>query len=151
MDPKASTNDDERAIRAILAEREEALARGDAVAASSSYAEEVVQFDLAPPLRLRGADVHDPQVLQRWLDTWEGNRVDARLSDLAVTVSGDLGAAWGLLHLRGVSKQGTVVDEWSRSTVILGRRQGAWRIIHEHGSYPLRMDGSGQAATDLEP
>lgn len=151
VDPKESTNEDERAIRAILAEREEALARGDAAAASSSYAEEVVQFDLAPPLRLRGADVHDPQVLQRWLDTWEGNRVEARLSDLTVTVGGDLGAAWGLLRLRGVSKQGTVVDEWSRSTVVFGRRQGAWRIIHEHGSYPLRMDGSGQAATDLEP
>ena len=144
-------DENERAIRAVLAEREEALARGDAVTASVSYAGDVVQFDLAPPLRLQGADVHDPRVPQRWLDSWEGNRVEARLSDLAVTVSGDLGAAWGLLHLRGISKQGTVVDEWSRSTVIFARRQGGWRIIHEHGSYPLRMDGSGQAATDLKP
>jgi ketosteroid isomerase-like protein len=144
-------SNDERAIRAILVDREEALARGDAVAASSFYAEQVVQFDIAPPLRLQGAEVHDPQVLQRWLETWEGDRVEARLSDITVVGSGDLGAAWGLLRLRGVSKQGPVVDEWSRSTVIFGRRQGEWKILHEHGSYPLRMDGSGQAATDLKP
>lgn len=144
-------DEDERAIRAVLTDREEALSRGDAEAASLAYAREVVQFDLAPPLRLRGAEVHDPQVLQRWLDTWDGNRVEARLSDVSVVVSGDLGAAWGLLHLRGVSKEGTVVDEWSRSTVIFERRGGAWRIVHEHSSYPLRMDGSGQAATDLKP
>jgi hypothetical protein len=33
----------------------------------------------------------------------------------------------------------------------LRRADGAWRIIHEHNSFPLNMDGSGTAATDLQP
>jgi hypothetical protein len=26
-----------------------------------------------------------------------------------------------------------------------------WRIIHDHSSYPMKMDGSQQAALDLKP
>ncbi len=60
-------------------------------------AKDVVQFDLAPPL------------LAALVGHLGGDRVESRFRDLAVAVNRDLTAAWGLLHLRGVSKQGIAV------------------------------------------
>jgi len=40
---------------------------------------------------------------------------------------------------------------WFRSTLGLRRLDGEWRIVHEHTSTPFHMDGSGRAATDLQP
>ena len=58
----------------------------------------------------------------------------------------------GLFRLAGRSRQrGETVDEWSRNTVVLARGSQSWRIIYEHSSYPLRMDGSGMAAVERLP
>ena len=144
-------SDDETAIRALLLAREAAILRGDAAAALTAYAEDIVNFDLAPPLRMVGPAARDRDALQQWFDTWDGGPA-TRLSEIAVVVDGDLAAVWGLLQLRGISRDGgRAVDEWSRNSVVLARRDGKWRIIHEHSSYPLRMDGSGMAAVDLLP
>jgi ketosteroid isomerase-like protein len=142
---------DENAIRTLLRAREVAVEAGDAEKVISFLAEEVVQYDLAPPLRLVGSEARDQAALQAWFDTWAGG-VRTHLSDVTVVVDGDLAAAWGLLHLNGTSKDtGKVVSEWSRSTVVLAKANGEWRIVHDHSSYPLRMDGTGLAAVDLVP
>lgn len=144
-------DDDEQAIRTLLRDREAAVAKGDAATVLGFFAEEVVQFDLAPPLRLVGSEARNQEALQAWLDTWVKG-VKTRLSDVTVVVDGNLAAAWGLLHLRGTSKgTGKVISEWSRSTIILAKANGKWTIIHDHSSYPLRMDGTGLAAVDLVP
>ena len=147
---ETTASDDALAIRSLLLERQDALRRSDAEAAQRPYADDAVNFDLAPPLRLRGAEATDVEGIRQWLATWCGG-VTTRLSEVTVTIEVDMAAVWGLLHMTGDDKAGQHVDEWSRNTVILGRREGAWKIIHEHSSYPLRMDGSGLAATDLKP
>jgi DNA-binding transcriptional ArsR family regulator len=40
---------------------------------------------------------------------------------------------------------------WTRSTLGLKKVDGDWKIMHEHNSAPLYMDGSGRAALDLQP
>lgn len=144
-------DDDEQAIRALLQAREAAVAAGDAETVLGYFADDVVQFDLAPPLRLIGPQARNVLALQAWFDTWEGG-VKTRLSDISVVLRDGLAAVWGLLHLSGISRAtGQAVAEWSRSTVVLEMQDGAWKIVHEHSSYPLRMDGSGLAAVDLVP
>jgi ketosteroid isomerase-like protein len=54
-------------------------------------------------------------------------------------------------RLVGNKKDNGAVDHWNRRTIALRRLDGEWRIIHEHNSYPIKMDGSLKAATDLTP
>jgi ketosteroid isomerase-like protein len=34
--------------------------------------------------------------------------------------------------MRGTKKKEGLLDQWSRSTVVLAKRDGDWRIVHEH-------------------
>lgn len=54
-------------------------------------------------------------------------------------------------RMRGIKKDGGPVDSWNRRTVVLKRSDHGWKIVHDHNSYPMKMDGSGLAATDLTP
>ena len=138
------------AIRTLLEERARLIADKNAEGALRFYADDVVNFDLAPPLAYRGRDATDPGELQRWLDTWEGP-IGTAFDQLDIRVAGDLALAFGFLHMTGRRTDGSVTDVWARVTVGLERRSGEWRIVHEHQSFPTRMDGSGKSATELKP
>ncbi|WP_099513756.1 nuclear transport factor 2 family protein [Microvirga ossetica] len=58
---------------------------------------------------------------------------------------------WAGADARGIKKGVGPLDQWHRRTIVLRRRDGVWKISHEHSSFPMRMDGSGTAATDLVP
>jgi ketosteroid isomerase-like protein len=42
-------------------------------------------------------------------------------------------------------------DLWYRSTIVLEKNAGRWRITHQHDSVPFYMDGSLGAAVNLKP
>ena len=63
---------DEAAIRERLEERARTIGNKDARAAIGYYADEIVNFDLAPPLAQRGREATDPAGFQAWFDTWDG-------------------------------------------------------------------------------
>ena len=73
------------------------------------------------------------------------------MGDLTLEVGGDIAFARGLGHMTGTKKDGAKVDLWARVTVGLNRRDGAWKITHQHTSVPFLMDGSFKAAVDLKP
>jgi ketosteroid isomerase-like protein len=73
--------------------------------------------------------------------------MDWELPDPAVTVSGDLAVAHGLVRM-GVPG---VWQLWFRATVVLRELEGRWLVEHLHTSTPFHMDGSFRAATDLAP
>jgi PhnB protein len=137
-------------IRAVLDGRRAAVAAKDAEASIRSYAHDVVLFDLPPPLAQQSSDAIDPARAQQWFDTWDGP-ITTELRDLVVRADGDVAFAYGLLHMSGKRTDGSQGDFWSRTTVCLEHRAGEWRILHEHNSFPMLMDGSGKAATDLHP
>lgn len=146
----APTEDGESGIRALLAERDRALAARDAGALVASLAPDIVAFELAPPLAQTPAAARARAALQTWLDGWvEGPLVERR--DLRIAVSGDLAWCHSLDRLSGTLKGGRRVDMWMRSTLGLRRTAGGWTIVHGHTSVPMRMDGSFRAATDLTP
>jgi ketosteroid isomerase-like protein len=143
-------SEEEREIRALLASRDAAIAAGDAEAAVAAVATGATSYDLPPPLAF--AHEHDGAVagLNDWFATWDGP-VRSDLRDPTIHVAGDLAIAWGLANMRGVKRGEGAQDLWFRSTIVLRRTDDGWQIIHEHNSVPLRMDGSGKAATDLKP
>ena len=141
---------DETAIRKRLEERALVIGARDARAALRYYSDDVVNFDLAPPLAQRGREATDPAELQGWFDTW-GGPIGLEFDQLDVRAAGDLAFAFGLLHMTGKRTDGSDTDIWARFTACLERRSGAWMIVHEHQSFPTMMDGSGKSASDLRP
>lgn len=141
---------DEEEIRAVLDARLAAVGAKQPEASVKDYARDVVLFDLAPPLAVPPSQAADPARARQWFETWDGP-IATELRDLAITAGDDVAFAFGLLRMSGTRSDGSEADFWSRTTVCLERRDGAWRIVHEHNSFPMLMDGSGKAATELRP
>lgn len=139
--------DDQSAILAIFGDRTNALFGKVAELAVKHLADDVVSYDLAPPLQHVGPD---RQAVQTWFDTWDGP-IGWAMTGTHVEVSGDLAVTRGLGHMTGTKKDGEKADVWVRVTVVLRRIGGAWKITHQHTSVPFLMDGSDKAALDLKP
>jgi ketosteroid isomerase-like protein len=110
---------------------------------------DVLAYDLAPPLRHRGADVYR-RGLQEWFPTFEGP-VGYEVHDLNVETAGDLAVATSLDRITDARTNGQKTDVWVRATVVYRKAGGRWVITHEHRSVPFYMDGSVKAAVDLKP
>jgi ketosteroid isomerase-like protein len=137
-------------IRALLETRLGALRAKDARRFVAAFDSSIVRFDLAPPLRGRGPSVLDPAELQWWLDTWDGDLL-VDLAELTITVDGTVAFCHCLEHIQGTRTDGERADMWTRSTLGLRKIDGAWKIMHEHNSVPVYMDGEGRPALDLQP
>ena len=137
-------------IRAVIDARLAGLAARDARAVIADYAGDAVVFDLPPPLVQPASELHDPARLQQWFASWDGP-IAVEQADVTVRTAGELAVAFGLLHLSGKRTDGSEGDFWFRSTLCLERQDGGWRIVHEHNSFPMLMDGSGRAATEQLP
>lgn len=137
-------------IHRLIDDRAKAIRDRDATAAVSYYAEDVVNFDLAPPLAYRGSEATDPRELQGWFDSWAGP-IELAFDRLAIRSDGDLAFAHGLLHMAGPRTDGSMTDVWVRMTLCFERRGQDWKILHEHQSFPTQMDGSGLSASGLKP
>jgi ketosteroid isomerase-like protein len=139
---------DEAAILVVVENLRQANHEKDAARFAEQFTADAAIFNLAPPLTHHGVDVAEKQA---WMDSWSTPvELDAR--DFKVTVKGDFAFCFGFLRLNasrpGMEKP---VDFWMRETLCLERRDGAWRIVHEHTSVPFYMDGSLRPAFDLQP
>ena len=141
---------DEAKIRGLLNERARALHNKDAAQVLGWYAPDIVNFDLAPPLAQRGHEATDPAALQGWFDTWDGP-IGITFDPFTVCTAGDLAFTFGFLHITGKRTDASLTDVWARFTICLERHEGKWHIVHEHQSFPTRMDGSEKSASDLKP
>ena len=139
----------EAEIRAVIAARIAAMRAKDARGAVACLAEDVVAFELAPPLALPPGAARDAEGLAAWLAGFEELDVDVR--DMRIEADGNVGFAHALHHLKGTRPGGRPVSLWMRSTLCFRREAGDWTIAHAHTSVPFHMDGSFKAAVDLEP
>lgn len=140
---------EEADIKALLDARLAGLETKDAKASLRGLGSEIVLFDLAPPLAISGDQAVDPVRVKQWFDTWDGP-ITTEMRDLMVRANGHLAFAHALIRMSGARKDSVPGDFWFRSTICLERKGGAWRIVHEHNSFPMLMDGSGKSATELD-
>jgi ketosteroid isomerase-like protein len=136
-------------LRALIEQRIAAMRSKDADAAIAVLAEDVVAFELAPPLSLPPGAARDAQGLAAWLGGFEG--LDISVRDMTIEADGDVGFAHALHHLGGTRPGGRPVSLWMRSTLCFRREAGGWKIAHAHTSVPFHTDGSFRAAIDLQP
>ena len=139
----------ERQIRALIDERIAAIKSKDAARAIACLGDEVVAFELAPPLSISASAARDEAGFQAWLDAFAEIAVEVR--DLQIAVDGQVGFAHALHHLTGQRRDGRPVILWMRSTLCFRKEAAGWQIVHAHTSVPMKMDGSFLAAVDLQP
>lgn len=136
-------------IRAVIEQRIAAMHAKDANRAVANLTEDVVAFELAPPLALSPGAARDAEGLAGWLGGFEN--VDVEFRDMRIEADDRVGFAHALHHLVGKRLDGRPVSLWMRSTLCCRREADGWKIAHAHTSVPFHMDGSFRAAVDLEP
>jgi ketosteroid isomerase-like protein len=114
------------------------------------YSQNVVAYDLAPPLEQGSRAARDQKSIEQWFATWS-SPINSTPHQLTLRVGNDVAFAFTLIHMTGTKADGEVVDLWFRSTAGFEKGPGGWAITHVHNSVPFAMDGSGKALLDLKP
>ena len=139
----------EKQISALIDERIAAIRDKDAGPAVATLTEDIVAFELAPPLAVGADKARDAATFATWLTGFE--IIDVEVRDRHIETDGDVGFARALHHLTGIRTDGRKVSMWMRSTLGFKREKDGWKIAHAHTSVPMHMDGSFRAAVGLEP
>jgi ketosteroid isomerase-like protein len=137
-------------IRALLEDWMASIRVKDAAAVMSHYANNLVQFDLAPPLQYCGENALNKAALEDWFSTFRGS-IGYEILDPTITADDEIAFCHSLNHLTGTKTTGENVDVWLRATVGFRKIDQKWAITHWHESVPFYMDGSYRAAIDLKP
>jgi ketosteroid isomerase-like protein len=137
----------EAQVRSMIEAWAQAMRAKDAAGVAARQAQDLVQFDFAPPLRTVG---NDPQGLRDWFATWRG-RIGFAITELRITAGEDVAFCHAPIHLTGSRTDGSESDVWFNYTLGLRKAGGVWKIVHGHESVPMYMHGSFRAAIDLKP
>lgn len=144
--PAASTERDR--VRQVILDRAQGVLTRSVGATTAANAHDIVTFDALPPLRNVGAGGIRERAAG-WFDGYaEGPGYEIR--DLEVVAGAEVAFAYYLYHVSGTLTDGSEVKMWVRSTLGLQKRDGEWRIVHEHDSVPFDPE-SGRALVDLQP
>jgi uncharacterized protein (TIGR02246 family) len=117
----------EAEVRAVITAYQAAIRAGDLDGMLAHHGEQVVMFDVAPPLQRKG--------LAACREAWEpfvhgGPHEHFELGELTLRVDDELAFAHALLRL----KEGGPFEV--RVTLALEKLEGRWTIVHEHHSAP---------------
>jgi ketosteroid isomerase-like protein len=119
-------------IKALIEAWADAVRRHDLPAILAHHDEDIVMFDVPPPLQSRG--------LEEYRKTWDlffkyhkpSQTFD--IEELAITAGDDV--AFAVAIMRCVSNPPGEGGFLFRLTIGLRKIAGAWRITHEHHSVP---------------
>jgi uncharacterized protein (TIGR02246 family) len=131
----------ERQVRDLLETRTQAFEHRDAATAAGAYDPDLVLFDAVGPYVRRNE--HPATRLENWIASYD-TPIGHEIRDLEIFTEGDLAFCHFLVRISGTMKNGTEVGMWVRATSCLRRREGQWRIVHEHASVPF--DGNSGMA-----
>jgi len=135
-------------IRGWLDRWTKAVIKQDVDAIMALYADDVVAYDLVPPLAYVGKSAYRGDY-QQFFSQYEGN-LHVEVRDLHVGASGELGYATGLNRISGTLKNGQKSGVWVRFTSLFRKSNGRWLGFHDHVSVPADIE-SGKAMLDLQP
>jgi ketosteroid isomerase-like protein len=135
-------------IRGWLDRWTKAFTKQDVDAIMALYADDVVAYDLVPPLQYVGKSAYRSDY-QQFLSQYEGN-LHVEVRDLHVGTTGELGYAAGLELISGTLRNGQKSKVWLRFTSLFRKSNGRWLDFHDHVSVPADIE-SGKAMLDLQP
>jgi len=141
-------SEDAAAIEELIHRHVAAIRAKDIDAVMSSFAPEVVSFDLGPPLQHGGGE----PFVRHWQELFHAYQgaIDYDISDLSITVGEEVAFSRSLNRTSGTIGNGKRSERWLRWTACYRKIGGRWLIVHEHVSVPVDSR-SGKACLDLTP
>jgi uncharacterized protein (TIGR02246 family) len=148
MAVEANKKNDEAEIQRLLDDGIRSLRDKNIEGVMSMYAQEVVSFDIVPPLRYMGADAFR----KRWEETFSSFQgpIGYEIHDLTITVGDDVAFTHSLNRISGTMNTGQKTDLWLRWTAGFRKINGKWLIVHHQNSVPVDLE-TGRAVLDLKP
>ena len=121
----------ERQIRVQIEAWTDAVRRHDMPGILAHHAEDIVMFDLPPPLQVRGMEAYS----KTWDLFFEYHKPSQAfdIEELAIAAGDDVAFAFGIMRCGAGSRPGGFPF---RLTIGLRKINGDWRITHEHHSLP---------------
>lgn len=99
------------------------------------YSDDIVVFDVPPPMRKTGKDSYRKN-WEGWLGEFNGE-IDVEFRDMVIN-AGERVAFVSTLS-RVFEKANAESGHWVRVTVGLRKTDGRWLAVHEHVSMPMGM------------
>ena len=126
----------------------EAVRAADLESVMSSYAHDVVTFDIVAPLQKIGTDGKR----ENWKSVFATYQrpLGYEVRDVEIAVSGDVAFAYSLNRISGTLRNGSQIAQWLRWTACFRKIGGDWRIVHDHVSVPTDF-ATGRAMLGLVP
>ncbi len=143
-----SKSRNEAEIRQLIDDWIEAFRAKDVERIMSFYAQDVVAYDIVPPLQYKSAADYRKD-WEAMLAMSEGP-LGYEASDMRVVAGDDTAFCHCLNHVSGKMTGGKAFDNWMRVTVGYKKIDGKWLVVHEHVSAPIDME-SGKGLFDLKP
>lgn len=112
----------------------QAVREGDLKSLLSHYAPDIVAYDAVAQLEFRGVEAYAAH-WKMCLEHCESMLFEPR--DPTIMESGNLGVGFYLVKCGGVGPDGKEHVGWMRATFAARKREGRWRIVHEHYSSPF--------------
>ena len=148
MTTEAENTADEAAIRAVIDRFAKAIRDKDVNGVVSPFANDIVSFDIVPPLQTKGAATF----LTHWQQLFESHQgpIHVEFPDVRIVIGDGVAFSYCVHRIKGTLKNGQETDRWMRWTACYRKTNGRWLIVHEHVSVPSDLK-SGKALMDLKP
>lgn len=147
---KEHSTQSESEIRALEHELAKAIRAGDSRKIMSFYTDDVRVFDMMPPSQFISKSAYQKEAWEDCFTNVFRFPVEFEQHDLRVHADGDIAYSHCLIHMRGRTQDGEMLEAWTRNTTGWQRVDGQWLIVHEHNSVPLDKE-SGMGLMDLAP
>ena len=148
MAVEENKKNDEAEIKRVIEGGVEAIRDKNIEGVMSLYAQEVVSFDIVPPLRYIGADAFR-KVWEEVFSSFQGP-IGYEIHDLNITVGDDVAFTHSLNRISGTMNNGQKTALWLRWTACFRKINGKWLIVHHQNSVPVDLQ-TGRAVLDGKP
>ncbi len=129
----------EEAVRELLVQYRKAIWDKDLDSFLDLYDQELCVYDLWNVWSYEGLEAWGKMV-KEWFSDLQADRDDVSFQDAVVKAGQDFATLYTLVTYRGMSATGVELRHMkSRMTWVLHKRDGLWKIIHEHSSGPVNM------------
>lgn len=126
---------EDRQVRETIERWVKAVQAFDLAGVTAHHTQDVVMFDVPPPVAVRGLDGYR----ETWPPFFEWQRKsEGSFEIVSMEVTSSETVAFAMALLRCGSKEELRKDDTPklRLTVGLRKEEGEWRIAHEHHSFP---------------
>ena len=126
-------------IRGLLAQYGKAVWDKDLDSFLELYDQEICVYDLWIVWSYDGLEAWGKMV-KGWFSGLQEDRDDVSFLDTIVKANQDFATLYTLVTYKGISATGVELRHMKcRMTWVLKKKNGLWRIIHEHSSCPVKM------------